>query len=168
MRWPWGIIDVDAVNFDDRALMALWKLPELRHLRLRRCPITDEALHSLSQIKRLREPVLEELDLSNTEVSDRGLVELDALPSLKLLNLYGTRVTPAGGLAFQKVSWFSVIWKNRLVELASKGRKRGHVGCIVQGSEREATGSSSLLFGCGLAKVGKGMFSRSQRSRAAS
>ena len=57
--------------------------------------------------------------------------------------------------------WFSVIWRIRLVELASRGTKTVvQVTAIVLGFVGGATGSSSL-FWCGVGgSVGRGMARR--------
>ena len=66
------------------------------------------------------------------------------------------------------MSWFSLIWKNRLVGLARKRTRTSTQGeGIVQVSVGGARGSSSLFRGVG-GRVGKGMCRRSHRSMAAS
>jgi len=68
-------------------------------------------------------------------------------------------ITTATGLL--AVCWFSVIWRIRLVELASRGTKTVvQVMAIVLGFVGGATGSSSL-FWCGVGgSVGSGMARR--------
>ena len=66
----------------------------------------------------------------------------------------------------QELSWFSVIWKNRFVELAT-GAPHVEAAGIVSMFGGGATGSSSR-FRCVTGNVGSGMFSRWHRSMAAS
>ena len=70
--------------------------------------------------------------------------------------------------ALLRVYWFSLIWKNRLVELVGKEKGTLIQGeAIVQVSAEGATSSSSLC-GAKLGKVGNGIARRWHRSKAAS
>ena len=66
----------------------------LRQLNLEGTPISDVALKQIGQF-----PLLEELDLSNTSISDAGVAQLVAqlksLPKLNVLWLTNTRITDA-------------------------------------------------------------------------
>ena len=53
--------------------------------------VTDETLHLLEGLTRLRE-----LDLNDTQVTDAGLAVLVGLPALERLRLANTRVSDAG------------------------------------------------------------------------
>lgn len=78
-------------RIDSDILAALVTLPELT-LELRSLPLSDEGLKSL-----LAKVTLAGLDVSGSEISDRGLRELISVPPrLRLLDLSFTRITDGG------------------------------------------------------------------------
>ena len=76
------------------------------YLGLQSCGIDDEELGQI-----VRHPELKRLYLDNNPVTDAGLVRLEALKSLEVLNLSGTKVTAAGVTKLQaalpkcKIEW---------------------------------------------------------------
>jgi internalin A len=75
-----------------KAAAELRKLPLLRHVLLRECGITDAGVRELAAI-----PTLEELTLlDNPDVGDAGVKLLAQRPGLTRLSLEGTRITDQG------------------------------------------------------------------------
>ena len=72
----------------------------------------------------------------------------------------------------QPMSWFSLNWKTRPFELASKAKDTWRTQVIVQVVNTQSTGSSSLFLivgvGLGACNSGTGRCKRWHRSRAAS
>ncbi|QDU92921.1 leucine-rich repeat domain-containing protein [Lignipirellula cremea] len=69
------------------------KIPTLLRLDVSYAPtVTDAALKNVAQL-----PLLEEFKLGNSQITDAGLLQLAASPSLKKLTLRGSKkITPAG------------------------------------------------------------------------
>lgn len=63
--------------------------------------ITDEACGALSEMKQLRSLVLKKSGFERGRISEAGLVRLQNLTDLEVLNLYGNNVTDAGLLHLQ-------------------------------------------------------------------
>jgi internalin A len=100
-------LDVSGAKITPAGLSVLKNLPQLQRLSLWNCKaLDDSAAPELVAIARLTD-----LDLSYTSAGDATLKSLAALPSLKLLYLTDTKVTPAAVEAFRKqkpasfVSW---------------------------------------------------------------
>jgi hypothetical protein len=75
----------------DNDLAALRGLPNLKHLILDYCPITDAGLRHVG-----RAPSLLSLSLTRTDVTDAGLAELSGVIGLEELRLDETAITDAG------------------------------------------------------------------------
>jgi mono/diheme cytochrome c family protein len=83
---------VNAKKFSDATMPLLVQLrDQLVWLDMSETNITDKGLQQLSQFKNLTR-----LSLDNTAVTDASLKHLTALPHLRYLNLYGTKVTDNG------------------------------------------------------------------------
>jgi hypothetical protein len=65
--------------------------PETVVLQMANPDVTDQTLHELQGLTRLRE-----LDLNKSQVTDDGLILLRQLPNLQVLRLRGTRITDEG------------------------------------------------------------------------
>ncbi len=76
---------------DDAALGCLAGLPQLQELYLSNTEVTDAGLEHLMGLRQLQT-----LDLSGTKVTDAGLEHLKGLRELQTLDLSGTKVTDAG------------------------------------------------------------------------
>jgi hypothetical protein len=65
--------------------------PDVVVLQMANADVTDNTLHYLIEMHKLRE-----LDLNDTQVTDQGLVILKELPSLQSLKLKNTKITDRG------------------------------------------------------------------------
>ena len=93
-----GSVDLHGSTFTDADLGGLTsKLTNLQSLRLSDSPVTDAGLVHLSGLSRLAV-----LDLSKTHVSDAGLFHLNKLTKLQMLYLGGTEVSDEGVEALKK------------------------------------------------------------------
>ncbi len=81
-----------ATPVTDAGLKALEGMTNVRWLMLRKTKITDEGMRSLKGMK------LQELDLSDTPITDKGLEILGSMdfPQLKSLTLEGTDISDKG------------------------------------------------------------------------
>jgi len=97
--WP----RINNLNFptfsriEDQALAALAAFTALEELHLTQCQVTDAQLTALLAVKQLRE-----LKLDNTTLGDQGLEQLQGLKPLRKLYISKTSVTDAGVAAFKK------------------------------------------------------------------
>ncbi|MDQ3291896.1 MAG: ribonuclease inhibitor [Bacteroidota bacterium] len=83
---------VNAPNFSDANIPLLAKISEnIIWLDMSETKLTDKGLLHLKNFKNLTR-----LSLDQTSVTDAGLESLQSLPKLKYLNLYGTKVTDQG------------------------------------------------------------------------
>jgi hypothetical protein len=82
---------VTLTGWDKKDYSVLARLPETVVLQMANPDVTDETLHHLKGMTKLRE-----LDLNDTEISDEGLKLLAQLSALEQLRLKGTSVTDAG------------------------------------------------------------------------
>jgi hypothetical protein len=78
-------------DVDKRSIGLLIDFPQLTHLSIRRCHLTDDDLESLSGLRQLAI-----LNLSNNPITDAGLVHLSELINLHDLTLDDTKVTEQG------------------------------------------------------------------------
>jgi hypothetical protein len=81
---PWGL-------GNDKLMMHISCLPDLRILHVCGPEVTDEGLQYVAGLKRL-----EHLSLYNTSITDAGLQHLEGLTKLQVLDLSCTKVTDAG------------------------------------------------------------------------
>jgi Leucine-rich repeat (LRR) protein len=88
---PVTAINAGGVELSPRQLGILGDFETLKDLNLSKTNITDEGLVEVASL-----PALEKLDLSGTKVTDAGLAHLANLPALRDLNLASTAVTDAG------------------------------------------------------------------------
>lgn len=91
------ILDISASNITDEGLRGLGNLKSLQVIRLPEA-ITDQGLRYLQQL-----PIVEELDLSGTDITDQGLAYLAEWKSLKKLSLKHTSVTDEGLTALMQL-----------------------------------------------------------------
>jgi hypothetical protein len=91
-------VKLSGARITDDTFKDLKGLQRVAELDLSKSSITDDQMGRLNEIATL----LVKLDLSNTAVTDAGLVQLKHVPVLFNLNLAGTKVTPAGVARFQK------------------------------------------------------------------
>jgi hypothetical protein len=83
---------VNARNFSDADMLLLAKLAEqILWLDMSQSNISDKGLQPIARFKNLTR-----LSLDNTAVTDAGLKHLASLTNLRYLNLYGTKVTDTG------------------------------------------------------------------------
>lgn len=83
---------VNASNFSDTDMLLLAKLSEqVVWLDMSQANISDKGLQPIAKFKNLTR-----LSLDNTAVTDAGLKHLEPLTNLRYLNLYGTKVTDTG------------------------------------------------------------------------
>jgi internalin A len=99
---PEGVVIVDYVgtHFADTHVTVLQAIPHVRQLILADTNITDAGIAEIAKFKNLA--ALEQLNLSNAGITDAAIVHLLALKNLKVLNLAGTKVTPAGILKLRR------------------------------------------------------------------
>ena len=107
----------DAAELTDLGTSHLRRLTRLKHIHVSRSQITDESLRTFGAMWQLEELSLQEnhftdrglsylkklkhlkslwVDLGKSDISDSGLVHLEGLPSLEVLAVQHSRVTPAG------------------------------------------------------------------------
>ncbi len=78
---------VDQGKLTDRAMIAISALPNLRHLRLRLSPISDEGLETIAQCESLWY-----LNLPHVDCTPEGVASLAQLPRLRQLRLGSTEL----------------------------------------------------------------------------
>ncbi|MBL8829321.1 MAG: SUMF1/EgtB/PvdO family nonheme iron enzyme [Planctomycetaceae bacterium] len=88
---------IGATKFTGGRLSELRDKPRLWNLQFTKTGVTDAALAALVDL-----PALEELWLNKTAISDAGLQHLTGCQNLRLVNVAGTKVTPAGVAALRK------------------------------------------------------------------
>ena len=77
---------------NDRDVRLLRETSRLKHLKLRYCCVTNDAMETIGGLSQL-----ESLDIRETCIDDAGLVHLEQLPRLRKLSLYGlNKVTDRG------------------------------------------------------------------------
>jgi len=88
-RYPANVFAMEVYEYGDWDwfIANLVNLPELAHLNLRRCHVTDGMIRSLGCLRSL-----EMLDLEGTALSEAALPDLAALPNVRFLNLAHTRI----------------------------------------------------------------------------
>ena len=79
---------LDGGGIDDQTISLINRLPQLEHLRLRGCRITDEGIRSYASSKLS----LRVLNLPHSELTAAGIAELTKLPKLRQLRLGGSRI----------------------------------------------------------------------------
>ncbi|KAA5539308.1 hypothetical protein FYK55_24690 [Roseiconus nitratireducens] len=80
---------LDAGQVHDEGAAAIARLPNLRHLRLRHSPLTDQALQELAG-----QSTLQILNLPQSDATAAGVGALARLPALRSLRLGGERLGP--------------------------------------------------------------------------
>ena len=78
-------------------IFELPKMKNLTKLDLSQTEIGDRGLDALAQLKKL-----ERFNLSGSKVTDAGLLKLMALPKLQKLYLWNSKATPEGAAALKK------------------------------------------------------------------
>ena len=84
-------IDVAGSTFGDDEMQHLSHTPMLRELHLAATSVTDTGMPFIRQLSGL-----EELYLAKCTVTDAGLAHIAGLTQLRTVNLYGTQITTAG------------------------------------------------------------------------
>lgn len=91
-------LDVRATFLSDDGIRDIAAgLPRLRNLRVAETWITDAGLQHLAGLSDL-----EILDIRQTDISDDGLIAIREFPSLQVLRVNGTRITPEGARALKR------------------------------------------------------------------
>ncbi len=96
-RYPQGdawLLDLSKVKVDDEVIENIKLLGRITELNLSRSTITDEQLESMATPDVLG--FLIKLDVSDTAISDRGLIATAPLNLLSDVNVKGSKVTDAG------------------------------------------------------------------------
>ena len=102
-RYPPGEaynVDLSGATIDDDVLGHLGALGPVAELNLSGSNITDEQFGSVATREKLGH--LYKLDISNTQISDKGLLEAAELGVLAEIKAKGSKVTPAGIEQFRK------------------------------------------------------------------
>jgi hypothetical protein len=98
-------LDIEGNHVTDEGVKFLARLSGLRHLRLRSNRITDIGLLTVSGLSKL-----ERLSLDDAAVTDTGLLHLARLKRCQVINVWRTKVTPAGNGAMKaKCPWMHII-----------------------------------------------------------
>jgi hypothetical protein len=102
----------------DTGLAILSSLPNLERLSLWRCKgVGDEVLPHLLAAKRMAV-----LDLAETNLTDKGLEQLQKMTALRLLYLGGTAVTQSGIEEFERTNpQCRIVWGKRSYYENTKG-----------------------------------------------
>ncbi len=82
-------LDLEGARLTDDGLKLIATLPELKNLELESCVITDARLEHLRGMK------LEELNLRNTQITNRSIEGLKQMKALRRLEVNNTGVTEA-------------------------------------------------------------------------
>lgn len=93
-------VDMSKITIDDDVLQRIRSLGRITELNLSGSTITDEQLTSLAVPETLG--FLLKLDVSDTAITDTGLVATAPLPLLSDVNVKGSKVTDAGIAEFKK------------------------------------------------------------------
>lgn len=121
---PFPIYQGDREFFTDERFKTFLSSLKVAHpptLDLSSTQLTDQSANGLKQCWWLRE-----LDLSNTGFTDQGLAQLQNLNGLKLLFLYGTRVTYRAAWDFsQRPPHTTVYWGDAQVRFMLKFQAAG-------------------------------------------
>jgi Leucine-rich repeat (LRR) protein len=105
-RWDVRRLNVESTLVSDASLTIIATMPRLEELDLSQCQITDRGLESFRGHKTLKSFWL----TGNAGISNQGLAILSSLPRLELVELSGTSVTEDG-------------WKNLLSKSPRLRRK---------------------------------------------
>jgi len=78
-------------------------------------------------------PILIQLDLDHTNISDKGVVALENLKYLESLNLYGTQVSDAAILSLAKIKSLKrvFLWQSKFTEAGVAKLKKMKPGLTV-------------------------------------
>tara|TARA_B100000686_G_scaffold112482_1_gene120058 strand:+ start:247 stop:1641 length:1395 start_codon:yes stop_codon:yes gene_type:complete len=88
------VLDLHAVQIDDKAALHLKKLKQLREVDLSLTQLTDEGLAALASLQRLeRLALVYSTGFAGPQITDQGVVHLAQLEKLKSLNLIGAKIT---------------------------------------------------------------------------
>ena len=102
------VVSVDLTNspvkINDADLANLVGFPSLQWLNLSGTQITDKGLEHVGKLHHLNT-----LNLGNTNISDEGIAHLAALPNLRVLGLSNTSVTNAGMVHVAKMKNLNVL-----------------------------------------------------------
>jgi len=93
-------VDLSGMAIDDDVIDYLLKLSRVTELNLSKSTITDAQIASL--VTEVPMHTLIKLDVSNTEISDAGLLELPKLQLIYEINVKGSKITPAGLEQYKK------------------------------------------------------------------
>jgi Leucine-rich repeat (LRR) protein len=91
------LVLTDVPKLTGPGLLALQKTTKLRDLDLSWTSVTDEGVKGL-----VKHPALERLVLEDCPISDESLKLIEAMPKLRELVVYGTKVTKTGTAALRK------------------------------------------------------------------
>lgn len=93
-------VDLSSAAVDDDTLAQLDELQTITELNLSGAAITDEQMKSLAS-RPATGPLLK-LDISNTPVTDAGLLAFAELPLIFQITVTGSKVSPAGIESFRQ------------------------------------------------------------------
>ena len=93
-------VDLSGMQIDDELLTALTAVPKIAELNFSGSTITDEQFASIATRDKLG--YLYVLNVSDTAISDKGLMEASELGVLANINAKGSKITPAGVNKFRK------------------------------------------------------------------
>lgn len=91
------VLDIHGNSIDDSSLTALQQFPKLEELNLSRTSVTDKGLPHLLALKNLQTlELVYSVGFAGPMVTDAGLVHLKKLRKLTALNLVGAKITDSG------------------------------------------------------------------------
>ena len=87
------VLDLHAVQIDDKSALHLKKLKQLREVDLSLTQLTDEGLAALASLQRLeRLALVYSTGFAGPQITDQGVVHLSQLKELKSLNFIGAKI----------------------------------------------------------------------------
>ena len=88
------ILDFSGQKFDDKLFSSLQGIPQIEHLSLPSCPLTDKISNDVGKLKSLKG-----LDLANTFIGNDSLREIAKLPNLERLDISYTKISDISAMS---------------------------------------------------------------------